>query len=452
MAFVILNKIYGENNSKTLLEIKSTVAEAFHGHGKSAKQYELFLNGADDYEHLFLADATPNGVPPKGNGVGNYFLEIPTYLSRTEDFKTRVGTTLTEHVLTLSTLKGKNKITGLTLYGAANEALKNCKKALAIANEYLIDGEPPSGHTLEDYLNHVLKEFYRRYKSPPKRLEDQDDDIESNAQESNLSEGENVPAMPEEWFFKGFWAFYLYGPYPHRLPCTLLNLNDISEINKADAGREAARKKAKTGARLPDPNSQSPFKKGITLQERMFAANIAQTSDKHKQRIWSDRNAALQAKFASLVQYHASLSTLAAHSGDYSQVDTISSEIQKVLAEMNDASNKVDRSENPMVKQLLNSIYSSKGITAGVQENDQTIATSAHLSFSQGVDTDLPFTTPAPGAAKKRAAKKSSNDRVRTVVYVNRDADDSDSDTASASASVSSTNNDESNIMRTASI
>ena len=69
-----------------------------------------------------------------------------------------------------------------------------------------------------------------------------------------------------------------------------------------------------------------------------------------------------------LVQCNASLATIAVQSGDYSQVNMISSDIQKNLAERNDASDKGDRLENPMVKQFLNSKSSSQGISAGLQE------------------------------------------------------------------------------------
>jgi hypothetical protein len=48
VAFVILNKIYGVNNSKTA----KVVADAFHGGGTSAKQYERFLHGADVYKDM----------------------------------------------------------------------------------------------------------------------------------------------------------------------------------------------------------------------------------------------------------------------------------------------------------------------------------------------------------------------------------------------------------------
>jgi hypothetical protein len=76
----------------------------------------------------------------------------------------------------------------------------------------------------------------------------------------------------------------------------------------------------------------------------------------------------MQGKLMALVQYNASLATIAVQSCDYSQVNMISSEHPKNLAERNDASDKGDRLENPMVKQFLNSKSSSQGISAGMQE------------------------------------------------------------------------------------
>ena len=301
MAFVILNSIHQENIQRKKTALENRMYDAFHGNDEKelASQSDLFLCGEGIYSHLFNKETSSSGATPSG---GDKSLEIHSYLSCRPEEKVKVGKILTKDVLTLSTLpsekrgkakggkaKDDKKITGKTLYGIATEAHRNCKKALAIADEYLIKGQAPSGTNEKDYLDHILQEMFKLLVIKP--AQDQDHNTEPNTQEK-----------PDDWFFKGFWAFYIYGPYPIHEMNTLLALTDITDMfeNKTDAGRQAGRKRAKNdaakerAANISNPNSQSPFKRGITIQDRMNAASMAQLADHHKLNKFSEMISALQ--------------------------------------------------------------------------------------------------------------------------------------------------------------
>jgi hypothetical protein len=80
----------------------------------------------------------------------------------------------------------------------ALDALEMCHRAARIGSESLIEGRLPQGKTPDDYFDYVLAEMY------------------------NILEMHQVNTLhrvrpPEGWFFKGWMAFYLFGPMaePH---------------------------------------------------------------------------------------------------------------------------------------------------------------------------------------------------------------------------------------------
>jgi hypothetical protein len=265
--------------------------ESFHGKGNIAAQKKIFMAGQGIYARLFTQDSTPS---VNGNVVSENSMILHSYLVRLDDRIIKVGPTITEDIISSATLSTDKLISGDNLWSAASEAHKNCKKALAIAEDYLDDKKNlPSGHNLEDYLNHVLQEMYVSLKEKDDEKETPANDEEDADSTQRQNDSSEKTVLPSGWFFKGFWAFYLYGPFPSdNEPASLLEINDLSEFytNKAILGRKHARSKrsadseTSTAAAATTSSTASPFKRGLSLRDRLTATTIAQTSDEQKLR------------------------------------------------------------------------------------------------------------------------------------------------------------------------
>jgi hypothetical protein len=108
-----------------------------------------------------------------------------------------------------------------TLWNLAQDTLRECKKALAIATPCLATngGKPPSGNTMvADHCDHVLDEMWsskQKEKEAKVKVIDGDDEEASEAKddEEDGDEMDNAGKRPEEHMFNGFVAFALLGPH-----------------------------------------------------------------------------------------------------------------------------------------------------------------------------------------------------------------------------------------------
>jgi hypothetical protein len=158
IAFVILDYLYQQNQTMQKKQLFNSLFDCFHGKGTTASQKKMFMAGQAPYSKLFSQDGSGNvsGAPSD--------LVVHSFLARLDDRLIKVGSIVTEDIIGSSTLKTGKVINGETLVVAANEALKNCKKALAIANEFLDSNKNiPSGKTIEDYLDFVPQRMYEEH-------------------------------------------------------------------------------------------------------------------------------------------------------------------------------------------------------------------------------------------------------------------------------------------------
>jgi hypothetical protein len=95
-------------------------------------------------------------------------------------------------------------------------------------------------------------------------------------------------SLRQIFFFKGFWAFYLFGPYPNKdLHTTLLALGDLDKTfkKKTEAGRKHAREKQQEAVVAERAaTSSSPWKRGVNIQDRIQVVNLAQNENSAKHR------------------------------------------------------------------------------------------------------------------------------------------------------------------------
>jgi hypothetical protein len=329
IAFVILDSLYRGNETKQKKHLISSLSDCFHGKGNIASQKRLFMSGHGSYGRLFTKDGGTPTINAAGNAVSDSSYVIHPFLVRQDERKIKIGSTITEDIVGSSTMKTDKLINGDTLYSAGNEALKNCKKALAFSNEFLDSNQNlPSGQTLEDYLNYILQQMYLDFSKQKTKggnpiinddlveEQDDDDDSASGRKPSAMETNETTTTVPPGWFFKGFWAFYLFGPYPKdNEGSTLLQIKDLSDFynkNKSVVGRKHARSakseastftsdSQKQGQPLPSTTS-SPFKRGISLHDRLTAASIAVMTESQKMHKFDQQIFALRSYTESLHQ------------------------------------------------------------------------------------------------------------------------------------------------------
>lgn len=104
---------------------------------------------------------------------------LPLFLLRSKSFyKHKSAATMTT----------KDLISGSIVYNLANQAIAMCREAVHMGADFLINGQLPENQTRHDYFQHVLNKMYQTY-----------------------GPGQSKSA-PEGWYFKGWMAFYLFGP------------------------------------------------------------------------------------------------------------------------------------------------------------------------------------------------------------------------------------------------
>ena len=108
---------------------------------------------------------------------------------------------------------------GRTLYARTHEHIRNCKKALSIANcvdspykSYHMAGSLLSGMTMEDYYLFVRKNMYCMLAG--KKKKDQE-----GSSSLSLLDSHDESDMPSTWLIPRFYAYILMGPI---VPTSLL--------------------------------------------------------------------------------------------------------------------------------------------------------------------------------------------------------------------------------------
>lgn len=124
------------------------------------------------------------------------------------------------------TLKGRNLITGRQILDKARACLLEAKKYLAFWNEFLVDGQFPSGKNEEDAKDYVLKRALDE--TSPELVDDEELDCDSDKDEGNLSGDDELegifddedekkeikPSINRTKFVASAMIFFmLYGPY-----------------------------------------------------------------------------------------------------------------------------------------------------------------------------------------------------------------------------------------------
>ena len=194
---------------------------------------EMFLQGSNRFKYLFEA------LEDSDNEIGSdpYTNRAPAKLVIPESMHCITGAEIvvgrgciTKSLLTRKNLSNMADIKADTLFRNAKGVEANCKKALAICvskdSPYRgFDGTFPSGTNRDDYLLWIRKKMYLLEKSVKVTILDDDDDAESNDVECDDAGSDGAASvcsnseeydeeMPSDTYFKGFFAFALWGYIP----------------------------------------------------------------------------------------------------------------------------------------------------------------------------------------------------------------------------------------------
>ena len=169
--------------------------------------------------------------------------------------KYTLGVHITHNIIAAPTKTKPDELeTGRYLHGLEKSTLKNMQKAVAIAEEWLNDGQLSSGKSWDDLYTHV-----------------------KDTHEASSGKGKS---------FIGFMAFVAltkYNETGENLLCTFATIDD-DDFDSDEGGRENFRKRAKLNKdeqiSIKDLSQDSPFKsRGLSIEQRMGIVELAQIQE-----------------------------------------------------------------------------------------------------------------------------------------------------------------------------
>ena len=163
-------------------------------------------------------------------------------------------------------------IAGRNLVDRALSVTANYRLALKYHDEYCVNGNIPSGKTVDDMLLYVRQKMFVFLKGAKNK---KTNNSQRRKQDFNLKEEDT----PEDYMFSGYFAFALLGP--QGLSSVTLNCltagdskaavkQSRAQLRAADAERKTAERKADMGG---GPNDH----RGSTLRDKEACANLAAT-------------------------------------------------------------------------------------------------------------------------------------------------------------------------------
>ena len=282
-------------------------------------QVEQLLEGIGVFSCLFertdppdieTATSDPNSPPPPPT------LVLPLTLHCIEGREIIVGNkSIDKSMLTRRNLTNPVDIKGDTLYRHAKEVEANCKKALAIClsedSPYrAYNGTFPSGTNRDDYLKWIRTEMYSlEQKAPIHDLIDNNEKTNNDGEEEKESmeeqDDDEVIKLGDEEYFKGFFAFALWGfippdggdKYKSLLMATVV---DTTPKSKKENGRRAVKSEVtKDKKYLLELESRGTPASIVAENERMSKLTTLMISGKQemtKMRLFKCRQSSVEFK------------------------------------------------------------------------------------------------------------------------------------------------------------
>lgn len=230
--------------SKASCQLK--LYQLFHGdssNASSAATIQLLFEGRQQFSDLFDREQVVV-VSAVHTDASTENLTLSRRFTQNDTQNYSIGVIPNTHItISLLSRKAANsllKVTATTLWRQAHAALRNGKKALAIAEAYLnSDGSLPSGTTADDFYEHILAEMYLARDGFTNVLSPDDEDDEAKEEDEVVRPQQEH--REEGWFFDGWFSFVLWGPLAKEEDKSNLLKAGEFKIGRIDSGRNAAR-------------------------------------------------------------------------------------------------------------------------------------------------------------------------------------------------------------------
>jgi len=417
--------------SKKKKELQSRLYRLFHGDGATAGDHGIiggvdeFCQGIGPFSQMYEMDA---GVPGANGTTFKRLIKV-SYLCDDGAQNISVGkedADITRSMIVVLNDKTPTLVSGRTLMKQAEEGVKNGKKALAFAMTILdSNGNLPSGANADDLIEHVLQSMWEEQHritldgyDAIDIMEDGDTVDDGGADEmpedipaddllptrpTHTAAGGDTrplpPPRPSGWFFKGWFAFLLFGPLAaNEYKSVVFETGDLrGDRTGGKGGRKEQRKVAKDEAASVDHSTTPGGANGpeifswrdISLDQKLSIAMVAQ---QHARSADQNHDNALFA-FAEEITFHqktvgmklqaaqATMSTDAWQKYTDAQEDLDG----RVKAYSELRATKRQRGESEFVGRFINSIVSSEDALLSVlSEEDSAIILASASSENDG--------------------------------------------------------------------
>ena len=140
-------------NTKGLVDL---LGKKFHGDGDGSDSKiisfcELLINHKPPFVGMFDVEEISSNEAGNEARANQQKLTLRSFLTRNPSANVVVHTDITLPRLEASNMSSGELLAPKTIHGQGTQALRSCKKMLAHARQFLVDGGFPSGKTVEDY-------------------------------------------------------------------------------------------------------------------------------------------------------------------------------------------------------------------------------------------------------------------------------------------------------------
>lgn len=299
--------------SMTLRSMWGVMDELYHGASEKQiiSQVDQLINARSPYSELF---EKRNDLV---TGNTNAAVQVNCYVLKSEicrvDAPIILGRDITKELLERTSFTKKALITGKTLVRVAQDSLRNIKKALALISSldavqsYTSEGIVcKSGQTELDVKEQLLDKMFELLQGKMTVLEDDED-------EPNEVAGDDVTKLvirPPSWFFSGWFALLIFGPFGEQNDrLTLLEIGQSLDDKKKKSSRAASRVaeiKQKDVERannvgIGSESAHRGIKTTIAFTQQISLANLAVKKEEQEQAEKDSRAFAINAEMKSQI-------------------------------------------------------------------------------------------------------------------------------------------------------
>ncbi|CAB9517845.1 unknown protein [Seminavis robusta] len=261
----------------------------YHGDTTRMSHVEGLTKGEEPFTEMFYKlelETNREGNEERAQAKVNYMLELKGTFHLILDKRIIVYENgFTEKSLCEDGKSGKvQKVSARNIYDKARFSIANYRIALVFYKEYsgtLEPGVNPSGQSFDDMILYVRRKMFIALEGKTRKRT-----LTKKEKEAGKVFDKTEDDMPEKYLFQGYFAFCLWGPIPlsgRTLSCFAADhKSKVEKKSRKDAREEQAKQKAYE--RSVDEGADETFKRGVPLQEKKVAIQMAAAAHANEQK------------------------------------------------------------------------------------------------------------------------------------------------------------------------